>query len=216
MYKDKKTLFYNGEILLDDFWESLIYDEEERESWKVIIVLPGVEEIPFYTFRGCKNLETVIMSDTVRWIEWGAFFWCYSAFYYCEALVSIFIPPSCREIDREAFLNCEKLKIFHVSQQTELGDSIIANTALIKASRFETDEYDYYQNHDDEVNEWIKNLNQDEEFALNRECASYEPSDDNIYEIIKQQGLSSIHVKNQIGLTAFEYLHKNPYFTSRN
>ena len=91
------------------------------------------------------------------------------------------------------------MKIFHVPQQTELGDS---NTALIKASRFETDEY---------VNEWIKNLNRDEEFALHRECASYEPSDDHIYEIIKQQGLSSIHVKNQIGLTAFEYLHKHPY-----
>ena len=38
MYRDKKTLFYNGEIVLRD--------EVERSSWKVIIVLPGVEVIP--------------------------------------------------------------------------------------------------------------------------------------------------------------------------
>ena len=49
------------------------------------------------------------------------------------------------------------------------------------------------------------------EFALHRECASHEPSEDNIHEIIKHHGLPSIHVKNQIGITAFEYLEKNPY-----
>ena len=41
-----------------------------RSSWSKVI--------PFYTFRDCENLETVIMSDTVRWIEWCAFFWCSS------------------------------------------------------------------------------------------------------------------------------------------
>ena len=37
------------------------------------------------------------------------------------------------------------------------------------------------------------------------------PSEDNIYEIIKQQGLPSLQVQNEIGVTALEYLEKNPY-----
>ena len=71
-------------------------------------------------------------------------------------------------------------------------------TALIKACPFATDK----------VKEWIKHLNQHQEFSLHRECASIEPSEDNIVEIIKQQGL---RVKNKIGLTALEYLEQNPY-----
>ena len=58
-YQGKKTLFYNGDILWDDGFllgRPLIYDKEERESWKVIIVLPGVELIPFHTFD-CINIE---------------------------------------------------------------------------------------------------------------------------------------------------------------
>ncbi|GFH57041.1 predicted protein [Chaetoceros tenuissimus] len=82
---------------------------------------------------------------------------------------------------------------------------------MIKASHFEVDRIGRYKlENNDEVNEWIKALNQSEELALHRECASYEPSEDNIFEIIKCQGLPSIHVKNQIGLTAFEYLQMNP------
>ena len=48
MYKGRKTYFYNGEEELYDAetQDFLIYDQEERETWEVIIVLPGVEEIP--------------------------------------------------------------------------------------------------------------------------------------------------------------------------
>ena len=60
MYKGKKTFFWNGEIL----WEgpdwnrrNLSHDEEERNTWQVIIVLPGVEVIPRFTFCDCENLE---------------------------------------------------------------------------------------------------------------------------------------------------------------
>ena len=51
---------------------------------------------------------------------------------------------------------------------------MIAYTALIKASHFEIDlADDYLGRHTPEIsndiNEWIKNLNQAEEFALHRE-----------------------------------------------
>ena len=45
-YQGKKTLFYNGEKLWEGNYDDgrrLIYDCEERKSWKAIIVLPGVE-----------------------------------------------------------------------------------------------------------------------------------------------------------------------------
>ncbi|GFH49985.1 predicted protein [Chaetoceros tenuissimus] len=74
MYEGKKTLFYNGEILYHvDNDEPLIYNWEERESWEVIIVLPGVEEIPEDCLRECEQIDTVIMSDSVIRIEGWAF-----------------------------------------------------------------------------------------------------------------------------------------------
>ena len=264
MYKGKKTLFYNGEILLvgeeilhgwydlnGEHWSyeeyPLIYNREERESWEVIIVLPGVEVIPQDTFRDCWNVETVIMTDSVTRINDGAFYCCdslrvvrlsnnleyigESAFSGCgcgdsypdfsnsgeSLLTSIFIPESCREIGRRAFYGCKNLLILSVPRHTQLGESVIAYTALMEASHFEIDiSDDYLGQHTPEIsndiNEWIQNsFNEAESFALYRECASIEPSEDNIYGIIKQQGLPSVRVKNQIGLTAFEYLQKNPY-----
>merc|ERR1711971_767064 len=224
------TYFYNGEKLLDrETEEYLIYNEEERLKWQVIVVLPGVEVIPEQTFWRCYNVETVIMSDSVKKIEDEAFRYCEClvfvrlstnleyigeyAFHCCESLTSIFIPETCREIGWRAFYDCEKLIILNVPRNTRLGRGVIECTALIEASHFETDEYGYYNIavSNDRVNEWIKDLNQAPEFTLHRECAFIEPSEDNIYEIIKQQGLPSIHVKNQIGVTSFDYLQNNPY-----
>lgn len=79
MYKGKLTLFYNEEKLCDrreNKLQYLIYDEKEREKWEVIIVFPGVEVIPEFTFEFCINVETVIMSDSVKRIEDGAFMKC--------------------------------------------------------------------------------------------------------------------------------------------
>ena len=115
MYKGKKTLFYNGEKLYDEEnREWLIYSKEERDSWEVIIVLPGVEIIRDENFSWCVNVKTVIMSEDVKRIEYGAFSSCRSlvfvklsrnleyigelAFIYCLSLTSIFIPPSCTEM----------------------------------------------------------------------------------------------------------------------
>ena len=255
MYKGKKTLFYNGENLWDkENGRRLIFSQEERLSWEVIIILPGVEVIPQFTFEGCDNVKTVIMADTVKRVESQTFGGCrnleyvklskslesigYSAFDCCFSLTSIFIPPSCREIGDFAFDNCTNLIIFVVPQHTQLGRNVIKDTPLFQASPFEDNEDGYYRK-PEIVNQWIKNVNslndefdlhlhqyylnddqvtdfiqpfnQDEKFALHRECASIDFSENNIYEIFKRQGFSSIHIKNKIGLTAFEYLQQNPY-----
>ncbi|GFH50298.1 leucine-rich repeat domain-containing protein [Chaetoceros tenuissimus] len=224
MYKGKKTLFYNGEILWDgESYEYLVYDSEEQHSWEVIIVLPGVEEIPYKTFMGCEKLEIVIMADTVLRIESHAFDYCQSlvsvklsrsleyigrnAFEDCTALSSIFIPPSCREIRDEAFRRCERLIIFSVPQQTQLGEHVIAGTALIRASPFEQSRY---YNHG-AINEWVKNINQGQEYELHRACSSFNPLTEIIYGIFKRKGLASFKKKNEIGMTPFDYLEANPF-----
>ena len=66
----KEDFFWNGEEL-DEFKDN--YDEEERKSWEVIIILPGHEVIPSWTFYEFINLKTVIMADTVKRIEDCAF-----------------------------------------------------------------------------------------------------------------------------------------------
>ena len=228
MYKGRKTLFYNEETL----WEGgldgrpLIYDDEERKSWEVIIILPGVEVIPLNTFLCCVRVKIVIISDTMQRIEGGAFAYCYdldfirlsrnleyigdNAFDSCESLTSIFIPPSCREIGDAAFYLCSKLIIFNVPQQTRLGENAISNTALIMASPFETNYWREYEN-TEQVNQWIKNLIQGEEYELHRACSSFNPSKEIIYGIVKRKGTSPFQKKNEIGMTPFDYLEANPF-----
>ncbi|GFH47099.1 hypothetical protein CTEN210_03574 [Chaetoceros tenuissimus] len=230
-YRGKRTLFYNGEILFDDDTiEPLVYDYEERDTWQVVMVLPGVEVIPEWTFRCCRNVETVIMADTVKRIEYSGFDCCSSlefvklsrnleyigsgAFLFCESLTSIFIPPSCREIGERALESCTRLIIFYVPQTTMLGDNVIADTeSLIEASPFGEDVIDEdgrYQNNE-RVHAWVKNLNQSEEYALHRACSSFNPITEVVYGIVKRQGLKSFKKENEIGVTPAQYLEENPF-----
>ena len=238
MYNGKKTYFYNGEKL----WEGdhdghpLVYDEEERNSWRVIMVLPGVEVIPEGTFFDCKNVKTVIMNDSVKRIERFAFTWCdrhfgfcssslefvklsrnleyigYCAFYGCSSLSSIFIPPSCREIDDWAFGFCRRLLILGLSQDVQLGEGVFQCTALMKKSPNETDGYGRYDD-DDEVAavQWIKSINDGEAYALHRACSSFNPLSEIIHTLVQQQGLVGMRVPNAIGITPSQYLAANTF-----
>ncbi|GFH57036.1 hypothetical protein CTEN210_13512 [Chaetoceros tenuissimus] len=219
-FKRKVTLIYNGKKC----WKSsqdkntgkILLNNVERDTIEVIIILPGV-----YTIRGSRfhgfNVKTVIMADTVRRVEKYAFYSCnnlefvrlsrnlvyigYKAFGYCESLPSIFIPPSCREVDDYAFQDCKKLIIFNVPRQTQLGRNMIMHTALERASPFS------YQ----PSSQWIKNVNMDNNYALHRECASMNPSEEVIYAILKERGQKSFQLKNKVGVAASRYLCENPY-----
>ncbi|GFH57167.1 hypothetical protein CTEN210_13643 [Chaetoceros tenuissimus] len=229
MYKGKKTLFYNGEILFDDeTGEWLIYDKEERKSWKVIFVLPGVEIIGELTFAECCNVETVIMADSVKRIKDDAFANCRKlayvklstileyigkvAFYRCS-LTSVFIPQSCREIESQAFYGCRKLVIFHVPQETQLyGWDVISGTALIAAAPFEmNEEREDEKDMDNEMNDWIKNINNEEKYTLHRLCCSHIIEMNDIQTFVEREGLRAMTVKNTIGVTPSEYLEANPF-----
>ncbi|GFH50909.1 hypothetical protein CTEN210_07385 [Chaetoceros tenuissimus] len=233
MYKGKKTFFYNGETLVEhryDIDNYLIHNRKERQTWEVIIVLPGVEVIPSLTFMQCGKLETVIMADTVIRIQDYAFFCCKRlvfvrlsrnlelirqiAFSDCESLTSIFIPPSCREIVWEAFQDT-KLIIFNVPQHTQLHENVFSRTPLIKASTFMLhDESGQYYN-TNEANQWVKDMNQGEEFELHRACSSINPLIEIIYGIVRRKGLHSLKEKNEIGMTPSDYLEANPFIENQ-
>ncbi|GFH49995.1 hypothetical protein CTEN210_06471 [Chaetoceros tenuissimus] len=234
MYKGKKTLFYNGEIIFSfdiENQEPLIYNWEERWSWEVVIVLPGVRVIHRYTFKECFNIKTVIMADSVTTIEYWAFSHCTnlvdvrlsrniayienSTFYLCKNLVSMFIPPSCRQIGMYAFRGCEKLIMLSVHPNTMLEEDVIVGTALIEKSPFEKLPNGTYPVYDD-INGWIKSINNGRKCSLHRICCStYEnevlPISEAIYEVVKEQGLQMLQVENKIGVTPLQYLAENPY-----
>ena len=235
IYRGKKTYFYNGEKLWD--WDNddedcggwpIIYDKEERESWEVIIFLPGVEIIRDSTFHRCKNIKMVIMADTVRRIEYASFKGCRSlefvklsrnlefigewAFYLCLSLTSIFIPPSCSQIGDMAFYLCKKLVILGLSQNVELGSSVFQGTVLIKASPIETCDYGCYDRNDEnEAVRWVKSINNTDTYALHRACSSFNPLADIIHDLVKRQGIESMRKKNVIGITPSQYLEANTF-----
>ncbi|GFH47096.1 hypothetical protein CTEN210_03571 [Chaetoceros tenuissimus] len=232
MYKGKKTLFYNGEILwiktFPGLGHPLIYKCKERKSWQVVIILPGVEVIPEYAFFECKNVETVIMADSVQTIGISAFEVCVglkfvrlsrsldrignSAFYSCKGLTSISIPPSCRMITWCAFAKCRKLIILGLPQHTQLGTWVFGNTPLLRASPIELDENgNYDEEHNETFNEWIRSINNGDRYALHRACASYNPLPEIIHALVKRHGIEAMKMPNSIGITPSRYLAANPF-----
>ena len=230
MYKGKKTLFYNGEKLWEGDWggRPLIYNKDERDSWEVIIVLPGVEIIPEFTFFDCINIETVFMDVTVRRIEDGAFSACeglvfiklsrnleyigQTAFWRCDSLTSIFIPPSCREIDDWAFQRCKKLIILNIPQNVQLGRGVFEGTALLEKSPIDTDEIGIYdEDNEEEALQWIRSFNNEEIHALHRACSSFNPLSEIIHNLIKRLGIDAMRMKNSIGITPSQYLEANMF-----
>ena len=225
----QENIFLNGEILFNSKnGDYLIYNIEERDSWEVIIVLPGVEIIPGWALNGCMNVETVIMADSVKRIERDAFAQCfelklvncsrnlefigYSAFWSCESLISIFIPPSCIEIGRRAFCNCPKLIIFSIPRNIQVGEGVFQRTALIKNSPFELYGDGYYDlDDDDEAIQWVKSINNEEAYALHHACSSFNPLPEIIHALVKRQGIEGMRMKNKIGITPSQYLAANTF-----
>lgn len=246
-YKGLNTLFYNGEVLCDDyvsFDEYYIYDKEVRQSLEAIIVLPGVTTIEDASFVYCEKVVILIMPDSVTRILNSACYFCKSLFYVrlsnrlefldngvfaaCFELYSIFIPPSCTQIgvgpvgpeedDGYTFNGCSNLLILHVPQDAQLGPDLVVRAKFLQFAPFlEDNEYLEYSLHENRrVNEWIKNINQEEGYELHRACSSFNPMADIIIEIMKRQGPASFQKKNVIGVTPLQYLEENPYASIKN
>lgn len=226
IYKGKKAFFYNGQPLRDDTGRPL-YDDIERSTWRVIIISPGVEEIPPSAFCRCWHVKIVIMADTVKQINQRAFMECSKlslikfpksllyigsyAFKACVKLEAIFIPESCREVGMVAFEGCKKLMVLNVSRHALLRIEFIADTALLRASPFTVNiNGRYKENQHDEVLQWVRNINSDGDFALHRICASFDPCEDTILELVRVNAPGILQRRNKLGMTPMDYLSINP------
>ncbi|GFH43865.1 hypothetical protein CTEN210_00338 [Chaetoceros tenuissimus] len=236
------TLFYDGskplfnqelnfkiygneadENIWADTWESWPLSDEckdyirERLSWQQVIVQEGVTEIPLCTFYNCYNIERVIFADSVIIIRKAAFHYCKNllfikwsinlqligedAFRNCN-LASVFIPPRCRYIGYTAFARNTNLTILNVPQDTHLGLSVIFSTKLHQSS----------WNPGSINSSWLKNINNDNQFALHRICSSFEPTLQLIVEVLMDKGgPKAFKEGNRIGITPSRYLKENPY-----
>ncbi|GFH43821.1 hypothetical protein CTEN210_00294 [Chaetoceros tenuissimus] len=209
----------------------------ERQTWRQIIIVDGVTEIPDFTFHICCNIERVIFANTVIRIGEDTFSYCInlefikfssnlefigdSALQNCN-LSSIFIPPRCREIGEYAFRYNKNLEIFHVPRSTVLGYCIIDGSKLIRRSPqvawngynedVDLNLLTYYFHRNMETNAWLGNINNEEEFALHKICSSFEPTLEMILDtMVEKGGLASFQVENSIGITPSRYLKENPY-----
>ena len=63
----------------------------------------GVTVIGEMAFRGKKQLKNIIIASTVKEIE-------HDAFYDCDELDNVYVPASVKEIKSYAFAECDKLK----------------------------------------------------------------------------------------------------------
>ncbi|GFH60476.1 hypothetical protein CTEN210_16952 [Chaetoceros tenuissimus] len=213
-------------------WQSWSLSEEcreyirERLSWQQIIIADGVTEIPDRTFYHCRNIKQVIFADTVVWVGNYAFsnsrIYCNNlsyiklpptleyigtqAFRLCD-LLSVFIPPSCTEIDYAAFTENSRLTYISIPQNTEISQhhNIIAFTELFHRSPFMPHDHE-------EVNLWLKSINANERFALHRVCSSFRPTLDMILQtMVDKGGPHAFKVENNIDITPSRYLKENPY-----
>ncbi|GFH58444.1 predicted protein [Chaetoceros tenuissimus] len=136
----------------------------------------------------------------------------YWAFYKCD-LSSAFLPPRWCHVGIWAFSESAKLTIVHVPQDVELEDKAFDETKLIADSHFGDEKsYDYDDAHEEAVQEWVKNINNDEKYALHRACCSFQPSKQVIFTILEEKGIGALNIENgnAAGITPSQYLKENP------
>ena len=64
---------------------------------------------------------------------------------------------------------------------------------------------------DKPFNDWVKNINNDDEFSLHRACCAKEPIVEIFLPILEKQGIGTFRKKNTIGIIPSRYMKKNPF-----
>lgn len=111
-----KNAFSNRNILGVSIPNSIIEIEEGAfsncKSLKSVEIFSGVTKIPCDAFKGCENLESVILPDSIEEIEEGAFS-------NCSSLRDIEIPKGIKKISRNTFSGCKVLKSIAIPEGVE-------------------------------------------------------------------------------------------------
>jgi len=97
------------------------------------LIIPGsVKRIEVRTFEGCNSLKSVVMKDGVMYIDYGAFA-------VCSNLSSVTLSNTLKEIGPFAFTECDNLKSIVIPDSVES----IGVYALPSITLLETDYYGY-------------------------------------------------------------------------
>ncbi|GFH49334.1 hypothetical protein CTEN210_05810 [Chaetoceros tenuissimus] len=234
------TLFYDGSDIYDYDLSTEYFEPghpgnrsesfrkwwHERQTWQQVIVLEGVTVIPEQAFFYCKNIERIIFSDTVIRVEDLAVCGCSSLVYIKlsnnlefigddafvdSALKSLFIPPSCREVDCSMFQGVEGLEILHVPRQTVLrwNRGIVCRHDLCDDLYLQYPDFDSLSK--EEQGNWIKNINSSDKHTLHRICCSFQPTVKDVVEVMQDKGVRAFYEENDVGFTPSHYLDANPF-----
>jgi len=153
-----------------------------------------------FAFYHCYSLVYIKWSINIEVIKHGAFYGC--------DLSSVFIPPRCREIGGLAFINNGDLSIFKFPEEVQFGGENFYGTELMEKSPYS---YSNIHRNSRRMENWVRNLDQEEEFTLHRACCSSQPLKEIIMGIVEERGLAAFQKKNKVGITPSKYLSENPY-----
>ncbi|GFH57100.1 predicted protein [Chaetoceros tenuissimus] len=170
-----------------------------------------------------EYLEFVKLSRNIEFIGRKAFQWC-------ESLLSLFIPSSCREVGPAVVDGCKKLSIFSFPQDAVFSSndsSLIEGTLFIKAFPLPREVTETINRAKElgrisldlnpsqicpkEVAEWMKSINEGEEHELHCICSSSYPHFENIYAAVKEHRLAAMNTPNKARITPLQYLAQNPF-----
>ncbi len=91
-----------------------------KDNLQTVAITSG-EEIGSSTLKDCKNLKSVVLSDSVLTIK-------HSAFYGCSSLTSITLPKHLTTIEDYAFYGCSSLRSVHLPNRvTVIGKDAFSN-----------------------------------------------------------------------------------------
>ncbi len=127
------VLVFSGSGPMKDFGKSQPYNPK---FVKRVLIEEGVTSIGHNTFRNCKNLIDVSISNTVKFIGEHAFHGCTNlsyiiipnsvekigvrAFSGCKSLSSLEIKFGCIEIETESFLDCSSLATISIPESVRI------------------------------------------------------------------------------------------------
>ncbi len=114
----------------------------EMKNVKKLIIEEGITKIGWsvfaYKWLGFKNLETVVLPESLKVI--GA-----EAFSGCQNLSSIKLPEGLIEIGNEAFEGCKSIKNINIPFDTRVGIGVFNGTSLSSLS-YTKNKQDYIEN----------------------------------------------------------------------